>query len=355
MSELTQTQADFEGLVLVKTFQFLISRRHDELWKDPSSLNMSSSGLSQKNLLAPLLVSKQSVSPGPSMSLCCYLVYLNLPPALHFLSALSFLLFISSISTSILCRSLRFCLSALFSFCLFLCHLCLLLSPLCQFHFSSHYSSPFVSTFFSITQFIFSVSRSTFNYLSQLLSSPLSFPQSPSWCNTRLQQPTCPSLHLSTSTLSCLASDKGEYEIYTYHTQVDWREGLWHRQIIERIQHVIQVIFLGERHKQQKKKKKDIKTEDTWILFTSFVDVTSYVSILTTVLGQALLQTRGQSCSEAWRALKHPTDTCLTSNGEVKRRLSVGLQTLIIQRCWFTAESGLSVIKRGSPLQRQAL
>lgn len=136
---------------------------------------MSSSGLSQKNLLAPLLVSKQSVSPGPSMSLCCYLVYLNLPPALHFLSVLSFLLFISSISTSILCRSLRFCLSALFSFCLFLCHLCLLLSPLCQFHFSSHYSSAFVSTFFSIIQFIFSVSRSTFNYLSQLLSSLLLF------------------------------------------------------------------------------------------------------------------------------------------------------------------------------------
>lgn len=39
---------------------------------------------------------------------------------------------------------------------------------------------------------------------------------------------------------------RGEYEIYTYHTQVDWREGLWHRQIIERIQHVIQLIFLGE-------------------------------------------------------------------------------------------------------------
>lgn len=31
-----------------------------------------------KNLLAPLLVSKQSVSPGPSVSLCSYLVYLNL-------------------------------------------------------------------------------------------------------------------------------------------------------------------------------------------------------------------------------------------------------------------------------------
>lgn len=78
MSELTQTQADFEGPGLVKPFHFLISRRHDELRKDPSSLNMSSSGLSHKNLLVPLLVSKQSVSPGPSVSLCSYLVYLNL-------------------------------------------------------------------------------------------------------------------------------------------------------------------------------------------------------------------------------------------------------------------------------------
>lgn len=42
--------------------------------------------------------------------------------------------------------------------------------------------------------------------------------------------------------------------VYTYHTQVDWREGLWHWQIIERVQHVVQVIFLGERHKKMKGK-----------------------------------------------------------------------------------------------------
>lgn len=41
--------------------------------------------------------------------------------------------------------------------------------------------------------------------------------------------------------------------MYTYHTQVDWREGLWHWQIIERVQHVVQVIFLGERCKKKKK------------------------------------------------------------------------------------------------------
>lgn len=75
--ELTQTQADFEGPGLVKPLQVLISRRHDELWKDPSSLNMSSSALSHKNLLAPLLVSKQSVSPAPSLSLCSYLAVLS--------------------------------------------------------------------------------------------------------------------------------------------------------------------------------------------------------------------------------------------------------------------------------------
>lgn len=48
-------------------------------------------------------------------------------------------------------------------------------------------------------------------------------------------------------------------------------------------------------------------------------------------------------------APQHPTDICLTRNGEVKRWLSVGLQTLIIQQRWFTAGSGLSLINRGSP------
>lgn len=89
VSELTQTQADFERLGLIKPFQFLISGRHYELWKDPSSLNMSSSGLSHKNLLVPLLVSKHSVS---LVSLYSYIVYLNLLSALLFPICLSFFL-----------------------------------------------------------------------------------------------------------------------------------------------------------------------------------------------------------------------------------------------------------------------
>lgn len=46
-----------------------------------------------------------------------------------------------------------------------------------------------------------------------------------------------------------------EARVCTYHTQVDWREGLWHWQIIERVQHVVQVIFLGERHKKKERKR----------------------------------------------------------------------------------------------------
>lgn len=155
VSELTQTQADFEGPGLVKPFQFLISRRHDELWKDPSSLNMSSSGLSHKNLLAPLLVSKQSVSPGPSVSLRFYLVYLNLLLLSTFCLLCCSLIYLLRLSLNTLPISPRFCLSALFFFCLFSCHLWLLLSSLCQFHLSSHYSSLFVSFFFSIMHFVF--------------------------------------------------------------------------------------------------------------------------------------------------------------------------------------------------------
>lgn len=57
-------------------------------------------------------------------------------------------------------------------------------------------------------------------------------------------------------------------------------------------------------------------------------------SILTTVLGQKLLQTRGQSCSKARSLPKHPTDICLTSSGEVKRRVGgVGVQTFDLQLC----------------------
>lgn len=125
---------------------------------------MSSSGLSHKNLLAPLLVSKQSVSPGSSVSLCSYRVCLNPPP----IYLVHYNLYTLSISPS-------FCLCNLFSFRLFHCHLCLLLSPQCQFHFSSHYSSVFVSSVFSITNFILNVSHSTFNYFSRLLSPPLLF------------------------------------------------------------------------------------------------------------------------------------------------------------------------------------
>lgn len=118
--------------------------------KDPSSLNMSSSGLSHKNLLAPLLVSKQSVSPGPSASLCSYLEYFNFPAALHFLPAPLLPHLSRPFQPLYFVNLTRFCLSALFTFSVF-CHLCLLLSPLRQFHFNPHYSSLFVSTFFSHT------------------------------------------------------------------------------------------------------------------------------------------------------------------------------------------------------------
>lgn len=80
VSELTKTQADFGGPALVKPSQSLISRRHDELWKSPSGLNMSSSSLSHKNLLAPLFVSKQSVSLGPCVSLTTFLPSPSWPP-----------------------------------------------------------------------------------------------------------------------------------------------------------------------------------------------------------------------------------------------------------------------------------
>lgn len=37
----------------------------------------------------------------------------------------------------------------------------------------------------------------------------------------------------------------GQAWVYTYHAQVDGRVGLWHGQIVERMEHVVQVIFLG--------------------------------------------------------------------------------------------------------------
>lgn len=100
----------------------------------------------------------------------------------------------------------------------------------------------------------------------------------------------------------------------TYHTQVDWREGLWHWQIIERVQHVVQVIFLGERHKKKERKRHGTTAE---VFFVSVVDA----AILTTVQGQKLLETRGQTCSKTRSPSKHPTDICFTIDGEVKRRL----------------------------------
>lgn len=70
-------------------------------------------------------------------------------------------------------------------------------------------------------------------------------------------------------------------------------------------------------------------------------------SILTTVLGQKLLQTRGQSCSKARSPRKHPTDICLTSGGEVKRRLGGG--------CWRLIYSSVLLIKRGPHSKTQTL
>lgn len=63
--------------------------------------------------------------------------------------------------------------------------------------------------------------------------------------------------------LRLIRSEYRTYQTYTYHTQVDWREGLWHRQIVERIQHVVQVIFLRQRHKRQHKNTQKHKTLDT--------------------------------------------------------------------------------------------
>lgn len=134
------------------------------------SLDMLSLGLSHKNLLAPLLVSKQSVSPGPSVSLCSYLMYLHLPPALHFLPALLFphlsrpfkpLYFVDPSKFLPVCPIFFLpvfmpSMSPPLAFVNFI--LVLIIPLLC-------------STFF----FVFSVSRSTFNYFSRLLSSPLLF------------------------------------------------------------------------------------------------------------------------------------------------------------------------------------
>lgn len=220
MSELTQTRADFEGPGLVKPFQgFLISRRHDELWKDPSSLTVSSLGLSHRNLLAPLLVSKHCVSGGAPAGLSLF------PPRA---------------SSSQLCSLI------------YLLHL-----SLCALSITSCFWRGFPSVWFRLYLRIFNFSLILLNRTDDfsVISISANGYRLPS-----LQRRTATVTYLSLFLafclyLSCLASDKGEYKIYTYHTQIDWREGLWHRQIIERIQHVIQVIFLGETNKQQKRQK----------------------------------------------------------------------------------------------------
>ena len=223
---------------------------------------MSSSGLSHKNLFAPLLVFQtECQSWALCVSLCSYLVFFNLLPLSAFCRSLIHLVHFNLCALSI---SPRFCLSALF---LFLSVFMPSLSPPPLVFVSiSFYSSlflPLSPLFPSIINVVFSVSRSTFNFLQ-----PTFFFFSCSLLPDATHYYSNLPVPLSSSTLSCLASDKGEYEIYTYHTQVDWREGLWHRQIIERIQHVIQVIFLGREtnNKRRRKKKKNIRTHEFYLL-----------------------------------------------------------------------------------------
>lgn len=201
VSKWTKTQAWLvRDLVLVRPFQTLISRgRLVDLWEDPSSLNMSGLSKKKKKLLAPLCVSKQSVSPGLCDSRASHTFCILVTFCSHMCCFLIYLLHLE-----------LYTLSVFLVFCLFWWHL-LFLS----------------GTFSIIHQLLW-----TFRYISHLLS----------------VTPT----HLSSQTSLFLWFS--EYEIHTYHAQVDWRVGLWHRQIIERIQQVIQVIFLQETNKQRGKK-----------------------------------------------------------------------------------------------------
>lgn len=124
---------------------------------------MSSLGLSHKNLLAPLLVSKQSVSPGPSVSLC-YLVYLNL----LLLSTFSLLhrSLIYLVHFNLYALSISPC-SACLPYFLSVCFYAVFVS-------SSRLCVNFILVliilhFFSIINVVFSDSRSTFNFFSQHL------------------------------------------------------------------------------------------------------------------------------------------------------------------------------------------
>lgn len=101
------------------------------------------------------------VSYPPSCSLLCLLCF-SLIYLVHFN------LYTWSISPG-------FCPSALYSFSMFLCHLCLLLSSLCQLHFSSHYS---------FLLFCYPFSRKRLSFYFELLQPTIiissSFLQSPS-------------------------------------------------------------------------------------------------------------------------------------------------------------------------------
>lgn len=82
-----------------------------------------------------------------------------------------------------------------------------------------------------------------FKYSGQLLSSSFLF---------SLQSASPGSL----SILTLHPTPPGQAWVYTYHAKVDGRVGLWHRQIVEGIEHVIQVIFLGGGNKQEKIRRK---------------------------------------------------------------------------------------------------
>lgn len=116
--------------------------------KSCERLDMLSLNLSHKNLLVPLLVCKQSVSPGPSVSRRSYLVHLNLPPALHFLP---FPHLSCPFQSPHFVDLSNFCLSALFSSSFF--YTIYVLLSFFQFHFSSHYTFfliPFLSFIMSL-------------------------------------------------------------------------------------------------------------------------------------------------------------------------------------------------------------
>lgn len=111
-------------------------------------------------------------------------------------------------------------------------------------------SSHYFSGFFFFLQLIVGVSRSTF------------------WV-------FAPQCHRFTAPHWSTFSARGACGVCTYHTQVDWREGLWHWQIIERVQHVVQVIFLGETDKQWKQKARN----DTRVWFVSVVDAAQCINL----------------------------------------------------------------------------